>query len=224
MAKRLISDCGSSRLPPKRVRMRNQRPSSSERLTPTSSQYGAPGQLEPTSTRVVLGSPKSDRSVISELRDLCEAVLLAPSSDGDPLAALEPRTDRPKPAPRPETTAHLADELVRRIEELPAVHARVTAQLLARQNPPTEVSRTTAEAAAIRELRAAHGLLDNLGCPRSDDDRPLMIIERLRWLLDIHTANQAARAAGTAERPTPGLENTPATGVEMRKPPGKLLS
>jgi hypothetical protein len=201
--------------------MRNQRTPSPTDHQPAHADPLGSASGEPQSTRVVLGSPKSDRSAISELRDLCEAVLLAPSSDGDPLAALEPRRDRSPAPPRHETTAFLANELVRRIEELPSVHARVTAQLLSRQGSSGQASRTTAEAAAIRELRSAHGLLDNLGCPRSEDDRPLTIIQRLRWLLDILT-NQGARAGG-AKSALPLGDTTPATGVQLRNPPGQLL-
>jgi hypothetical protein len=169
-------------------------------------------------TTSVHSQPMSEASrLISELRDLCESVQLAPGEapGTDRLAALEPRVDR-APAPRPPTAAHVADELVRRLHRLPEIQARVAAQLHpATSLPRTDTARSATEVAAVRELRAAHGLLDNLGCPRSEDDRNLPVVERLRWLLDLLTSASRNGRVGT---PPIIADITPATGVHLAPP------
>lgn len=166
----------------------------------------------PPSDDTSRGKGDTERSVLAELRELCEAALLAPMDSplSSPLAALEPRGDRPSRPREPRTAAHLADEVVRCLQAMPQVRARVVARLAEREAPTPEPTSNDARA-AMKELRAAHNLLDNLGCPRSEDDRPLPVLERMRWLLDVLTASQAARDAERGPR-LPLGDTTPATG------------
>lgn len=135
--------------------------------------------------------------LLADLDDLCDQAALAPGSDRERLAALEPRADRPASA-RPPTAAVVAQALVRRLRHLPAVEAAVAAEL-----------HRGDEGAAGRELRAAHGLLDELGCPRGGDDRPWPLLERLRWLV------QAVAGGMRPLVPDP----TPVTGAQQILPP-----
>ncbi len=178
---------------------------------PDSRPFGYP------TTSVHAASPSQASQLISELRDLCESVQMAPAESlgSDRLAALEPRVDRPRTV-RPPTAAVVADELVRRLQRLPEIQARVAAQLHpATSLPRTDANRSGVEIAALRELRAAHGLLDNLGCPASEDDRNLAVVDRLRWLLDILTTTGRGRGIGTPRL----ADTTPATGVHLAPPP-----
>ncbi len=160
------------------------------------------------------------QSMVSELRDLCEAALLKPldSPSGDPLAALELRPGQTHSARQPHTTNHIADELVRRIKSMPQLRARVMSQLLSGNEPPLAIAqvRGTDSQNALKELRAVRTLLDNLGCPRSEDDKNLSVVERIRWLLDIVTATQTASGAVPI---LPGSDHTPMTGIRWIQQP-----
>jgi hypothetical protein len=169
---------------------------------------------------------ESGRTTISELRDLCEAALLTPqpSATTDPLAALELRAGK-EPSPRePGTAARIADELVRRIKKMPQLRARIVAQLISGGEPlPTlaEVGGSDNHS-ALKELRAVRNLLDNLGCPRSEDDRNLSVVERIRWLLDVLTASHRAADANQGTRRYQLGDNTPATGAQKVIDPGDM--
>jgi hypothetical protein len=172
------------------------------------------------------GSRTDPALLINELRELCESVQLAPddSPGTDRLGALEPRVDRPS-VPRPPTAAFVADELVRRLVRLPDVHARVAARLMEVPAPPDPDAPTptpTRASAPEKELRAVHGLLDDLGCPRGVDDRPFSAIERLRWLLrvlsDASRLGRLAVGIGDAT-PATGVHLTPLADERPRTPP-----
>jgi hypothetical protein len=158
----------------------------------------------------------SGRSAIVELRDLCEAAMLAPAESplSDPLAALELRSGAAPEQRQPRTASWVADQLVQRLKAMPQVRARVVAQLINEAEPPQAVTQVHGNEtqAALKELRQVRNLLDNLGAPRSEDDRNLTVMERVRWLLDVLTASQQARAAAGTAR-VPFGDNTPATGV-----------
>ncbi|MBA3708527.1 MAG: hypothetical protein H0W83_06885 [Planctomycetes bacterium] len=164
----------------------------------------------------IIDSALSDdgATLLSDLRNLCEEALLKPMDcpGKRPLRALE-RRDDPKgqvyARPKRDTTNRIADEMTGMLKRTPRLRSLLAERL--KSEAGGSASERPMSGAESRSLREVMDFLDRLGCPRGDDDHNFTPVERVRWLLDVMSASQGARATFFP----PGGEATPATGQQF---------